>query len=114
MSVVEHAPAVPALASAIVQTCTGINPAADLSANLQIYPNPSSGIFTVDMILPGTGTQVELFVYEMTGRQLYSRQLNGIYGKQTELIDLSGMSKGIYELAILIEGRRYVRKMIIR
>lgn len=104
---------IPALVSAIVETCTGIDPAADLSGNLEIYPNPSSGIFNVDMILPGTGSQIELLVYEMTGRQIYARTLTGVYGKHTEVVDLSGLSKGIYELAILIQGRRYVQRLSI-
>lgn len=105
---------IPASANAIVQTCTGIDPSADLSENLSIYPNPSTGIFTVDMILPGTGAPVDLKVYDMTGREVFNRNLQNVNGKRVEVLDLSSFSKGVYQLAIFIEGRRYVRKISLR
>ncbi|HRH67321.1 MAG TPA: T9SS type A sorting domain-containing protein [Bacteroidia bacterium] len=104
----------PALANAVVIPCTGINPAADLSNNLTVYPNPSSGIVNVDMVLPGNGSRVEIYIYDMTGRKAFDRMLSGIAGKHSEALDLSSLSKGVYQLVILIEGRRYVRRVDIR
>ena len=104
----------PATAHAYVFPCTGIDPVADLSNNFLLYPNPSTGLFNVDMTIPGSGSTVQLNVYDMTGRQVYDRTVNGISGKHSEVIDLSHLSKGIYQLAILLEGRRYVRRMDIR
>jgi hypothetical protein len=103
----------PALVGAVVEVCSGIDPAADLSDHLKIFPNPSSGKFTVDMILPGIGSSVDLYVYDLTGRQILSKNLTEVYGKHTEILDLSTFSKGIYQLAILIEGRKYIRRMSI-
>ncbi|MBL0137380.1 MAG: T9SS type A sorting domain-containing protein [Bacteroidetes bacterium] len=53
--------------------CTGIDPVADLSNNFLLYPNPSTGLFNVDMTIPGSGSTVHLNVYDMTGRQVYDR-----------------------------------------
>ncbi len=99
------------LVNAVVEVCTGIDPAVDLSGNISIYPNPSAGIFTLDMILPGNGTQVNLVVGDLTGRKLLNRSLSGVYGRHSEVIDLSGLSRGIYQLTVFIEGRRYVRRL---
>lgn len=104
----------PATAHAYVFPCTGIDPVADLSNNFLLYPNPSTGVFNVEMTIPGRGASVQLSVYDMTGRQVYDHTLTGISGKHSEAIDLSYLSKGIYQLAILLEGRRYVRRMDIR
>ena len=66
------------------------------------------------MILPGIGAPVDLKVYDMTGREVFNRNLQNVNGKRVEVLDLSSFSKGVYQLAIFIEGRRYVRKISLR
>ncbi len=101
----------PTMVTAVVDVCSGIDDAVDLSPNFNFYPNPTSGLVTVDMIIPGNGAQIELIVYDLTGRLLVKRQLDAVYGRHSEVMDLSELSKGIYQFAILIEGRKYVRRM---
>ncbi|MBL0102279.1 MAG: T9SS type A sorting domain-containing protein [Bacteroidetes bacterium] len=103
----------PALANVIVTPCTGIDPAADLTANLSVYPNPSTGIFNVNLILPGAGSDVEFSIFDLTGRNLFRQIERNISGEYIKVMDLSGFAKGIYELSVVIEGRKYIRRIDI-
>ncbi|MCK5591701.1 MAG: T9SS type A sorting domain-containing protein, partial [Candidatus Pacebacteria bacterium] len=75
-------------------TTTGIN---DLSTsnNIRIYPNPTTGIFTVQ------GATGEIEVYDMVGGK--------VLATTKEEIDLSSYAKGIY----LIRVGEAVRKIVL-
>lgn len=74
-----------------------------------IYPNPSSGIFTVNLKSKPSNTKI--CVYDILG--------NCILGKvsiknSTPEINLSNNAKGIYFIEITSEGEREVRKIVLQ
>jgi hypothetical protein len=83
---------------------TGIK--AGVSENtVQVYPNPSTGIFQVS----GATTFETLEVQDMTGKVLHKQNLGG----STSALDLKGYAKGIYLLKLSGENSFVTRRLVI-
>lgn len=72
-------------------TCTVLSLEAFSALTLQVYPNPSRGIFTIS-----TKEDVTVALYDLVGKQIKTQQLNS--GDAT--VDISGYPSGIYLLQI--------------
>lgn len=75
---------------------------------LNVYPNPSTGLFTVSLNTPADGT---LEVLDVLGKKVHALRLNA--GTATYNVDLSGFAKGIYVLDINAGGRKETRKIVL-
>jgi hypothetical protein len=76
-------------------------------AVLKIFPNPSSGIFT--LAAEGLNGQADLKIVNALGQIVYKAHLS----KESIQIDLSEYSTGIYFAVIEAEGQKTVRKIIL-
>ena len=74
-----------------------------LSAQLSIYPNPTTGVVTVE----GIGT---LRILDLYGREVYSSMLNA----QSSMLSLDFLPDGIYILHLADNCRHTTHKLIIR
>ncbi len=83
----------------------GINEVAQVSFN--IYPNPSSGRFTVSAELISNAT---ISVYNTIGQTVYNA---GVQTHQTD-IDLTGMPPGIYIVQYTSAGQKAIQRVVIR
>lgn len=70
---------------------TGIYEAPDFAGSLNVYPNPSNGLFTVAVM--GHEHPVSVDVYNMVGQLVSTVQLNA---NQQQQLDLSHAQGGIY------------------
>ena len=61
---------------------------------MQIYPNPNSGIFNLELNAGGR-LNGELVIIDVTGRKVYS-QLIDIMGAYHTSVNIAGYSKGLY------------------
>lgn len=85
--------------------CNGFLGASEIeSQGLDIYPNPSKGIFTLDL---GEGSW-NVNVYDMTGRCVKQSQIES----QGE-IDLSANEKGVYFVKALNGSREFTKKIVV-
>jgi len=76
--------------------------------NVQIFPNPSSGIFTIQTT---NGEQLSgIEVFNAFGEQVY--QIDGLEMMEIA-IDLSTNSRGIYFLKLTVNGKKYSRKIVL-
>lgn len=76
--------------------------------NISVYPNPSSGIFTIN--LQNKTSDTKICVYDVLGNCV----LNKVYGKDASpKINLSNQPKGIYFLEIVSDEKRVVQKIIL-
>lgn len=80
----------------------------DRLGNVSVYPNPSRGLFTLEL----SGAEAKTFTYavnDIQGRQVMSRQVNaGSFHR--ELIDLSKAPQGVYLLQLITaSGTRTVK-----
>jgi len=80
---------------------------------ISLYPNPNNGKFT--LTLNANGNQdVNIAIYSSTGVAVYMENDVKISGKITKNIDLSTLSKGIYNLKVAGENGSVVKKFVIQ
>tara|TARA_R110002050_G_scaffold195593_2_gene330470 strand:+ start:10358 stop:11956 length:1599 start_codon:yes stop_codon:yes gene_type:complete len=75
---------------------------------LQVYPNPTSRV--LNFTLPMTVAQSQVTLTDVTGKEVYSKQLDLVLEHQ---INVSYMPKGIYVLSVTSKEFQYTRKVII-
>lgn len=83
------------------------------SINLKNYPNPFNASTTVTFSLT-TNEQVNLTVYDLFGRQVYtSNYFYGIIGRNNHSIDLSKYSSGLYMVNLEYNQKTSVQKILL-
>lgn len=82
----------------------GISESATNIFALNIYPNPSSGIFKIES---GNIKNFNLKVFNLLGKEIMQQQTNNE-------IDLSNFSKGIYFVKIYESTKIYTKKIIVQ
>jgi len=87
-------------------------PAASISVS-QNYPNPFNGLSQVDVTLAKTSA-VSLEVYNLVGQKV-SEIPSKTYqaGKCSLIIDSKGLKAGVYTFAVIANGEKVTRKMIV-
>ncbi len=75
--------------------------------NILVFPNPSTGIFTVILNKPTS----KICVFDVLGNCIMSKVANNNTNYE---LDLSGQSKGIYFMEILSDGERAMKKIVLQ
>ena len=85
----------------------------DLQADvgINIYPNPSGGIFNVKFNNVWKGN-IDIKVLDIFGRNQHQNILDNSSGNETHKINLSNNSNGLYILELNQDGKRVVKKII--
>ena len=78
----------------------------EAESNISIYPNPSNGIFVIE--LDGAG-KYDVTVYNVLGQTVFSTFTNTMVTR----IDLSSFDKGIYTVELKDENTIYTDKIIV-
>lgn len=73
---------------------------------LIIFPNPTTGDMTID--LSDLTSRVNIEVYDLTGKLLISEDVNG---GMAHTVNLTNYNAGIYQVKIVNNGRRVVRRI---
>jgi hypothetical protein len=84
-----------------------------LDVEMNIYPNPNAGIFSVSLKGRPTGEEMNLVVLDALGRLVYKEQLARFQGSLNKELDLSGLSEGAYFLGFYSEGKQAFKKLMI-
>jgi hypothetical protein len=94
-----------------VNGANGIPVLNNSSTNLNIYPNPSTGMVNIQSSVVSSQWSVE--VYDVLGQVVYQKteQING--GKINEQVNLTDLSDGIYTLRLITDNGSAVRKVVI-
>jgi len=79
---------------------------------LKIYPNPNSGLFTIEFESL-SNVENELTIFNNIGQQVYFEKLKKVTGKQTKVIDIKNMTKGIYHVQIKSGRDISIQKIVI-
>lgn len=78
---------------------------------INLYPNPSKGMFKLQFDLPEKG-QTEVKVFNSAGRTIYEYELGNFSGDFSDEVDISQNGTGTYFLQIR-QGEKYASKKII-
>jgi hypothetical protein len=77
----------------------------------EVFPNPSSGIFSVNLAVAEEESDVEFVVTDLSGRVVQQSTLTTAGGPIA--LDLSGEAKGVYMLSVTRDGVTEMHKLII-
>jgi hypothetical protein len=83
----------------------------DLDEYINVYPNPASTSFHLDFQLPEPAN-THLEIRNAIGAIIFSKQ-TGYTQSIHEKVSTESLSKGVYFIAIQVEGKSYTRKLII-
>ena len=92
--------------------CTGIDEFAD-NVDVNIYPNPSTGIFNVDL-QSTISSKINIMVISATGRVIKNSENILTQGSKSIKINLSDYPSGIYQLIIAGENGMINKKLIVK
>ncbi len=90
----------------------GIKKTKASNSTITIYPNPSNGIFTLDISGTNQGLDNYYTIYNMLGTTLFQKKINGGIENYKENIDLTSLSKGIYFLEVSCNGEKTTHKLV--
>ena len=95
-------------------TTTGLDEL-EWSSSFEMYPNPLSVAtsLNVEYTLPES-TSLYLDILDLTGKRVYTQNIEGAKGKNKHQITLSPLPKGLYLLNLIGNEGQVTRKIIIR
>jgi hypothetical protein len=93
----------------VVQCVSGVEETAADNGNVQIYPNPNTGMFTIDVQLPKQ-EYVKISVINMLGQEV--RVVNNSMMHSGKFnVDLTGEKAGMYFINITSQGNTITKKV---
>ena len=99
--------------SALCYTTTSISNIQSSTFNIQLYPNPFTNEFTVSVgsvnSLHGLQFPAAITFYDIFGKQILSQP---IVNRKSQIVNLQNLSKGVYFLKIIADGKQEVRKVV--
>ena len=88
----------------IGNVCTVLNTIGfDINSNFKVYPNPSTGIFTIAL-----KEEASVEIYDLLGKVIYTNKVNAGESK----IDISNYQSGIYLLNVKTENGSTTQKVM--
>ena len=76
----------------------------------RVYPNPTTGIFTLELLGLDAFSTLQCEIYDMIGKRIWQHQLPA---NSNNKIDLSGQQPGIYLIRVLNGSEVKVKKLIL-
>jgi hypothetical protein len=83
-------------------------------SSLQVYPNPSTGLFTVALTLPNTNEDLQLTVINALGQELVTKSYSRVAGQFSAQLDLSTIAKGVYFLKASYHNTNTYTKIVLQ
>ena len=92
----------------------GTTPAQALSAQIQLYPNPASSSFRVQLPLLASKAAVVATLVNTLGQKVRAQRLSAAAGQPIDAaFDVRGLAAGIYTLQLTIDGIPVTRKVMV-
>jgi hypothetical protein len=83
-------------------------------AQVNLFPNPATNVLNVDFVLDqDIDAQVQMYVTDMTGKQLKQQQWTAVAGQQRQKLDVSQLPAGIYMLHLINGEERVTQKFVV-
>lgn len=96
-----------------VTVCVGIeDPNAGYAVS--VFPNPATTEFKIKVEGLQNASEASLAIYDLAGKNIYSRKLGTLNGDYETAISTAPFSKGSYLVRLTIGGQQFSRNLIIR
>ena len=81
--------------------------------NLNIYPNPNSGLFTLEF---ESNYNQDIFIklFDEVGKNIYNQDINNFKGKYVKTINVQGLKPGVYYIQLAAENKILSQKIVIK
>ncbi len=96
----------------VFDTCENSIQENQLQSKVRIYPNPSDGIFTLE--IKDNFHNIEFSLLSLNGIMLFNDQIKSTGNLTTRSFDFSYFTKGIYNARLILDGNIITKKVIIR
>ena len=95
-------------------TTTGINNQYSLNYNqLNIYPNPNTGEFVIEMEITKP-QDIQLRIFNILGQEIFTENIINIKGKYSKQINLNKHPTGIYNVQLLTDKAIINKKIVLQ
>ncbi|MFK7785061.1 MAG: GEVED domain-containing protein [Crocinitomicaceae bacterium] len=98
--------------SDITVTTVGIEEIEGLGT-IAVYPNPSSGLFNLDVNF-NEAANLDLVVVNMVGEKVAVKQINASNGIHSDVIDLSTSASGVYFLKVISDNNTISTRVLVK
>jgi len=96
----------------VFDTCTNSIHESLISTTINVYPNPSNGIFTLE--IEDKVKEFEFSLWSLKGVMLYSEKIKPTEKATSRVLNFSHLKKGIYYARFVIDNKIATKKIIIR
>jgi hypothetical protein len=88
------------------------DPKVNVGTELTVYPNPSSGVFTLRLETEAL-EDITFEVYDLMGKVLFKDTIKRINGQFKGTVDFKPNASGVYLLRVQHGNNRYVKKLVV-
>ena len=81
-------------------------------ATFAVYPNPNKGAFSI-RINPEWITPLQLRVFDINSRVILQQQIENPAEHEFIPVNLEGIGSGVYMVEVLIDGKRWTKRVVI-
>lgn len=81
-------------------------------ATFAVYPNPNKGAFSI-RINPEWITPLQLRVFDINSRVMLQKQIENPAEHEFIPVNLDGIGSGVYMVELLIDGKRWTKRVVI-
>ena len=81
----------------------------DDEITVKVYPNPTSGVVTIQLKPEQCALYPEIQIFDIYGRRLHAMPVKD----ESIQVDMSGYAKGIYFLALVSDKKKTVSKIVV-
>jgi len=96
-----------------VDLCTGIASNSNNTQSIVVYPNPTTGMFTLN-INNANSNQVVITIVDMQGKVVYNESDKNVSSQYNKQVDLTDLAKGIYYVKLNIGSEVKIEKLIVQ
>ena len=82
--------------------------------NLNVFPNPSKGIFNINIKNINSYEKLKITIYNINGQLIFSEKINLSGSKFNHQINLSKYSSGTYLLNITLKNKYYNAEIFLK
>jgi len=82
-------------------------------SGFEVYPNPTSGEFNVNMNLSATVTTADIIIVNMIGDVVYSNNTTLTNGNLNAAVNLQNATAGLYLVKVIAGGNEYNKQIVI-